>query len=158
MNASIYKEIILFILILTSLISSQDLSATEEAGNEAEIIIPEMPVDFTDESDKNISATPVTAETTIWKNLDPNEQSAITILDEIVQPGKLKVLSWTSGQSFSGRTIRTFCPIKPITFPFKLPDNRHHIPAMRAAIRMHKNNCTGILTKTFTIVNLRPIN
>ena len=39
-------------------------------------------------------------------NLDPTAQSPLTILKQTVQPGELRELSWSVGQSFSGKTVK----------------------------------------------------
>ena len=115
MNLKIYKEILLFLLITSPLVSPNNLSAEETGSNEIEIITPEIPVDLNITIEQNISEypeEPETIEDLIKENesaeikLKQTEQSPLTILKEVVQPGELRELSWSAGQSFSGKTVK----------------------------------------------------
>jgi predicted deacylase len=117
MNNKSYKDILLFVLAIGITVFPYSLSAAEDVNNQSDIITPEIPAEFNIESDKNISEEPNEPETiedllletenTLTENkLDDTEQSPLTILKQIVQPGELRELNWSAGQSFSGKAVK----------------------------------------------------
>jgi uncharacterized protein len=117
-----------FVLVISFYITSFNLSATEDVSNEtkevtlelpieenhsSEVLIPEIPIELTADHEELTAEDletiyhPQDAEVVIPEtNLDASEQPPLKILKDIVQPGELKELSWSAGQSFSGKTIK----------------------------------------------------
>lgn len=117
MNTPIYKNISLFLLAAGVFIAPYTLSAAENGSSEVEIITPEMPVDLNITIDQSISEYPEEPETiedllkdnenaSAENKLNLTRQLPLTILKAVVQPGELRELSWSAGQSFSGKTIK----------------------------------------------------
>lgn len=117
MNINTHNIILFFILVSGIYILPFNLSATEHNKNETEIITPEIPIELINETSQTIPKKPELSEIiedrpqdgegiVITKaNSDSKEQLPLTILNEIVRPGELRTLSWSAGQSFSGRTV-----------------------------------------------------
>ena len=117
MNTQIYKNILLFVLVSGIFITPFNLLASEIDKSETDIITPELPFELNKETIQTTSGKfddPETKEyssqddeiVSTESSLNSTAQIPLTILKEIVQPGKLRELSWTAGQSFSGRPVK----------------------------------------------------
>ncbi|GJM05296.1 MAG: hypothetical protein DHS20C09_12870 [marine bacterium B5-7] len=117
MNNRTYTDVLLFMLVIGISVFPYNLSATEDINNATDIITPEIPVEFNIDSNKTISAEldePETIEELLLEkekaladsNLGPTGQSPLTILKQTIQPGELRELNWSVGQSFSGKTVK----------------------------------------------------
>ncbi len=131
MNIQIYNITFLFISVVSFCITPFNLSAEEDSsaakavtlevpitGNsETEIVMPEIPLELTAETEEIISENFDDTEPTIYipqdeeifrAEITPDSgQPPLKILKDIVQPGELKELSWSAGQSFSGKTVKS---------------------------------------------------
>ncbi len=154
------KKIILFFVFATStLIYPCTLFAAENNQNEVEIITPEIADDLNFE--KNHSPTevydePETIEELLQEkentslNIKPvsKKQLPLTILKEVVQPGELRELSWSAGQSFSGKTV------KP---PVMVVRGRRPGPVLCLVAAIHGDELNGIEIVRRVIRNIDPM-
>lgn len=132
MNIRFYYIINLLVLIISFFTTSSNLSSAEgdnietETSTvqmkivndiEAEVITPEIPIELTTDAEETILDRTDDAKPTIYNPQDnevehdaitseSSEQPSLNILNDTVQPGELRELSWSAGQSFSGKTIK----------------------------------------------------
>jgi uncharacterized protein len=116
MNIRISPIFYFYILTFGLSISPLNLSAEDETNKGTEILTPEIPVELTTEINENelengesqptvyLPQHEKEVNTEIESNSD--EQTPLKILKDIVQPGELRELSWSAGQTFSGKTVK----------------------------------------------------
>lgn len=151
------KEISLFILSIGILISPYNLSAAEADSAEIKINTSETPVELNIETERAIVENPdepETIEDLIQENqntssaIDTTEQLPLSILKEVVNPGELRELSWSAGQSFSGKTV------KP---PVIVVRGRTPGPVLCLVAATHGDELNGIEIVRRVIRNLDPM-
>jgi len=156
MSIQTCKNILLLIFVSGTFITSFNLSATENDTSETQINTPEIPIELTRQTTSENSDGPETIEyspqndemVSTEDNLNLTEQTPLNILDEIVQPGELRVLSWSAGQSFSGR------PVKP---PVLVVRGLNSGPALCLIAAIHGDELNGIEIVRRVVRSLDPI-
>ncbi len=159
MNIREKKVILLFVLAINTLISPFNSSAAENNLNEVEIITPEIAVDLNVEANQTpaeVYDEPETIEELLREkenaSLDKKpklkKQLPLTILKEVVQPGELRELSWSAGQSFSGKTV------KP---PVIVVRGQRPGPVLCLVAAIHGDELNGIEIVRRVIRNIEPM-
>jgi len=130
MNIRAYNVIYLFVLAVSFCTTPFNLSATEDDNSEdetvtleiqiddnikTEVLTPEIPIELTIETEETVSEN-VDDIPTVYIPQDNEveqiditqsaEQPPLNILNDVVQPGELRELNWSAGQSFSGKTVK----------------------------------------------------
>ncbi|NOG59680.1 MAG: succinylglutamate desuccinylase/aspartoacylase family protein [Proteobacteria bacterium] len=82
--------------------------STEVGSRDIEVITPEIPIELNRENNlEQITSLPQHDEDAkVELASEFVEQAPLKILKDVVQPGELKELSWSAGQSFSGKAIK----------------------------------------------------
>ena len=113
----IIKSSFLFFFITLFSLNTSILFATEDDESEQEIITPEIAIDLGTETEDADTGEIKEPESTIYQPQDNEpistaydqesiDQGPLTILNEVVSPGETRELSWSAGQSFSGKAVK----------------------------------------------------